>query len=41
VKVGAASVTHVEIAAGLQAGDRVALPVDVPLKSGDVVQPAA
>jgi HlyD family secretion protein len=39
VKVGAASVTRVEITSGLQVGDKVALPVDVPLKSGDVVQP--
>jgi RND family efflux transporter MFP subunit len=39
VKLGAASVTHVEITNGLNAGDRVALPVDVQLRNGDAVRP--
>ena len=39
VKTGSASVTRVEITGGLQEGDRVALPVDVPLRNGDPVRP--
>ena len=39
VQLGAASVTRAEVAQGLSEGDRVALPVDRPLKNGDPVVP--
>ena len=39
VSVGAASVTRIQITSGLSESDAVALPVDVPLKSGDKVRP--
>ena len=41
VKTGAASVTKVEVISGVTEGDRVALPVDAPLKSGEAVRPTA
>jgi RND family efflux transporter MFP subunit len=41
VQIGTASVTRVEIVSGVKEGDRVALPVDTPLKTGDMVRPAA
>ena len=39
VKPGVSSVTQVQIAGGLAAGDAVALPSDIPLKPGDRVTP--
>lgn len=39
VQTGAASITDVQITRGLQEGDRVALPVEEPLKNGDLVHP--
>jgi HlyD family secretion protein len=39
VSVGAASVTRIQITSGLSETDLVALPVNVPLKSGDKVRP--
>jgi HlyD family secretion protein len=39
VKTGAASVTKVEVLSGVTVGDRVALPVDSPLTSGEAVRP--
>jgi HlyD family secretion protein len=41
VKVGAASVTRVQVLTGVSEGDRIALPVDAPLKSGDQIRPVA
>ena len=39
VKTGVASVTRVQVLEGVAEGDSVALPVDRPMKSGDVVRP--
>jgi HlyD family secretion protein len=39
VKTGISNVTQVQITDGLNEGDSVALPTDVPLKSGERVQP--
>ena len=39
VKTGAASVTKAEVLSGVTEGDRVALPIDSPLKSGEAVRP--
>ena len=39
VKTGAASVTKVEVLSGIRENDRVALPMDAPLKSGEAVRP--
>ena len=39
VETGISSVSEVQITAGLSDGDRVALPSDVPLRSGDRVTP--
>lgn len=41
VKVGAASVTRVQILGGVSEGDKIALPIDAPLKSGDEVRPVS
>jgi HlyD family secretion protein len=40
VKKGASSITEIQVVEGLAEGDAVALPSDVPLKSGDRVAPA-
>lgn len=40
VKLGASSVTHIEIVDGLEEGDLVALPLEAELHSGDRVRPA-
>jgi HlyD family secretion protein len=40
VKLGASSVTRIQVTEGLREGDRVALPTEKPLKSGDKVQAA-
>jgi HlyD family secretion protein len=39
VKTGVSNVTQAQIAEGLSEGDSIALPVDVPLKPGERVQP--
>jgi len=39
VQTGISNVTQVQITGGLAEGDSVALPTDVPLKSGERVQP--
>jgi HlyD family secretion protein len=39
VKLGASSVTRIQVLEGLKDGDRLALPTDRPIKSGDTVQP--
>lgn len=39
VKTGVASVTRVQVLEGVAEGDSVALPVDRPMKSGDIVRP--
>jgi hypothetical protein len=39
VKVGASSVTRVQVIEGLAPGDAVALPIDRPIASGNRVQP--
>ncbi len=39
VKLGVASVTRIQVLDGLSESDRVALPVETPLKSGDRVRP--
>ena len=41
VKVGTASVTRVQVISGVSEGEQVALPVDVPVRNGDVVRPVA
>jgi HlyD family secretion protein len=41
VRTGVANVTRIQVVEGLSEGDRVALPVDAPLKSGDEVRPVA
>ena len=40
VKLGASSITRIQVTEGLREGDRVALPTERPLKSGDKVQAA-
>lgn len=40
VKLGAASLTHVQVLEGLAEGDRVALPTDTPLRPGSAVRVA-
>jgi len=39
VKVGIASVTRVQITEGVSDADRIALPTDVPLRSGEKIRP--
>jgi hypothetical protein len=39
VKIGVANVTQAQIVEGLNQGDSIALPTDVPLKPGERVQP--
>jgi HlyD family secretion protein len=39
VKIGASNISMVQVVSGLADGDAVALPGDVPLKSGDRVTP--
>jgi len=39
VKVGVASVTRVQITEGISDSDRIALPTDVPLRSGEKIRP--
>lgn len=41
VRLGASSITRVQVTTGLADGDQVALPIDAPLKSGDAVRPVA
>lgn len=41
VKIGITNITHAQIAEGVAAGDRVLLATDVPLRSGQVVQPVS
>jgi multidrug efflux pump subunit AcrA (membrane-fusion protein) len=39
VQLGVASVTKVQVVAGLKEGDAVAMPTERPLKAGDTVEP--
>jgi HlyD family secretion protein len=41
VKTGISNVTQTQIVEGLNEGDSIALPTDVPLKPGETVQPIA
>jgi RND family efflux transporter MFP subunit len=41
VRIGVASVTRVQVLSGISDSDRVALPIDSPVTSGDQVRPVA